>query len=38
MGYRTCYYRTFTVGSATRAQQDAYKRARNWMDGAISML
>ena len=38
MGYRTCYYRTFTVGSATRAQQDAYKKARNWMDGAISML
>jgi hypothetical protein len=38
MGYRTCYYRTFTVGSATRAQQDAYKRARNWMDGAIAML
>ena len=38
MGYRTCYYRTFTVGSATRAQQDAYKKARAWMDGAISML
>jgi Xaa-Pro dipeptidase len=38
MGYRTCYYRTFTVGSATKAQQDAYKKARAWMDGAISML
>ncbi len=38
MGYRTCYYRTFTVGSATRAQHDAYKRARAWMDGAIAML
>ena len=38
MGYRTCYYRTFTVGSATKAQHDAYKKARQWMDGAIAML
>jgi Xaa-Pro dipeptidase len=38
MGYRTCYYRTFTVGSATKAQHDAYKKARGWMDGAIAML
>ena len=38
MGYRTCYYRTFTVGSATPAQHDAYKKARQWMDGAIAML
>ena len=38
MGYRTCYYRTFSVGKATPAQVDAYKRARDWMDGAISML
>jgi Xaa-Pro dipeptidase len=38
MGYRTCYYRTFSVGRATSAQRDAYKRARHWMDGAISML
>ena len=38
MGYRTCYYRTFTVGSATAPQIDAYKKARRWMDDAISML
>ncbi len=38
MGYRTCYYRTFTVGSSTPAQRDAYKRAREWIDGTISML
>lgn len=38
IGYRTCYYRTFSVGKATPAQKDAYKRARQWMDGAISML
>jgi len=38
MGYRTCYYRTFTVGSATSAQFDAYKKARRWMDDAIAML
>jgi Xaa-Pro dipeptidase len=38
MGYKTCYYRTFTVGSATPAQHDAYKKAREWMDGAIALL
>src|SRR6266508_2756814 len=34
-GYRTCYYRTFGVGSATAAQRDAYKQAREWMDRGI---
>src|SRR5213083_2161863 len=38
IGYRTCYYRTFTVGSATQSQRDAYKRARQWMDDTIAML
>ena len=38
MGYKTCYYRTFTVGSATSAQVDAYRKAREWMDSAIDSL
>jgi len=38
IGYKTCYYRTFTVGSSTPAQRDAYKRARQWMDDAIGMM
>jgi Xaa-Pro dipeptidase len=38
MGYKTCYYRTFTVGSATPAQHDAYRKAREWMDNAIGVL
>ena len=38
VGYRTCYYRTFNVGRATRAQVDAYRKAREWMDKAIAML
>jgi Xaa-Pro aminopeptidase len=37
-GYRTCYYRTFAVGSASRAQVDAYKRCRDILDRAISMI
>ena len=37
-GYRTCYYRTFAVGSASRAQHDAYKRAREYMDRAIALV
>ena len=28
IGYRTCYYRTFAIGSASRAQVDAYTRCR----------
>jgi Xaa-Pro dipeptidase len=37
-GYRTCYYRTFSVGSATSPQHDAYTRARQWMDAAIETV
>ena len=37
-GYRTCYYRTFSVGSSTPAQHDAYARAREWMDLAIQKV
>jgi Xaa-Pro aminopeptidase len=38
VGYRTCYYRTFSVGRATASQQDAYKKARTWMDEAIALI
>jgi Xaa-Pro aminopeptidase len=37
-GYRTCYYRTFSVGSATAAQRAAYAKAREWMDAAIEVV
>lgn len=37
-GYRTCYYRTFAVGSASVAMVDAYKRCRDYMDAAISIV
>jgi Xaa-Pro dipeptidase len=37
-GYRTCYYRTFSVGSSTSAQRDAYSRAREWMDASIDVV
>src|SRR6516165_8455111 len=38
VGYRTCYYRTFSVGRATPAQHSAYKKARDWMDSAIALI
>jgi Xaa-Pro aminopeptidase len=38
VGYRTCYYRTFGVGKATRPQLTAYKKAREWMDEAIVLI
>src|SRR5437762_10001828 len=37
-GYRTCYYRTLNVGSADRKQREAYRRAREFMDNAISEI
>ena len=38
VGYKTCYYRTFVVGSATDAQRDAYKQAREWIDASIELM
>jgi Xaa-Pro aminopeptidase len=38
MGYRTCYYRTFAVASASRALVDAYKRCRYYLDAAIALI
>ena len=37
-GYRTCYYRCFAVGSASPAMRDAYRRCRDYMDEAISLV
>ena len=37
-GYRTCYYRTFAVGSASPALVDAYARCRDILDRAIAMI
>jgi Xaa-Pro aminopeptidase len=37
-GYRTCYYRTFAVGSASLAQRDAYRRCREYIDEAIARV
>jgi len=38
MGYRTCYYRTFAVGSASLAMVDAYKRCRDYIDASIELI
>ncbi len=38
MGYRTCYYRTFAVSSASRPLLDAYKRCRYYLDAAIALI
>ncbi len=38
MGYRTCYYRTFSIGFASHALVDAYKRCREYLDAAISLV
>ena len=38
MGYRTCYYRTFTIGYGSHAMVDAYKRCRDYLDAAIELI
>ena len=38
LGYRTCYYRCFAVGSASPAMRDAYTRCREYMDAAIAIV
>src|SRR5487761_2276381 len=38
MGYRTCYYRTFSIGYASHVMVDAYKRCRDYLDAAISLI
>src|SRR3989337_2512484 len=38
MGYRTGYYRTFAVSSASRALVDAYERCRDLLDRAIDVI
>jgi len=38
MGYRTCYYRTFTVGYAPQGMIDAYTRCREYLDTAIALV
>src|SRR5215203_5164354 len=38
MGYRTCYYRCFSVGGVSRSQIDAYKQCREWLDMAIALI
>ena len=38
MGYRTCYYRTFSIGYSSHAMVDAYKRCRDYLDAAIELI
>jgi Xaa-Pro aminopeptidase len=38
MGYRTCYYRCFSIGYASHSMIDAYKRCRDYLDAAISLV
>ena len=37
-GYKTCYYRTFSVGEPAQETVDAYNRAYEWLYDAISII
>jgi len=36
-GYRTCYYRSFVVGEATKEQRNLYTQCRRWLYDAIDI-
>jgi Xaa-Pro aminopeptidase len=38
LGYQTCYYRTFNIGSVSQSQLDAYRQCREWLDAAIELV
>ena len=37
-GYHTCYYRTFSCGRPTKAQEEAYAKALKWIRDGISVI
>lgn len=37
-GYKTCYYRTFSVGEPSKATKAAYQRAYDWLYDSINVI
>ena len=37
-GYKTCYYRTFSLGEPSKATKAAYQRAYDWLYDAINII
>ena len=37
-GYKTCYYRTFSIGEPSKATKAAYKRAYDWLYDSINVI
>ncbi|MDL2248388.1 Xaa-Pro peptidase family protein [Tyzzerella sp. OttesenSCG-928-J15] len=37
-GYHTCYYRTFSCGKPTKAQEEAYAKAHKWIYDGIAQI
>jgi Xaa-Pro aminopeptidase len=37
-GYKTCYYRTFSIGEPSKATKAAYQRAYDWLYDSISVI
>ncbi len=38
LGYKICYYRTFSCGKASQRAKDDYRRALDWLYGAIQII
>jgi Xaa-Pro dipeptidase len=37
-GYRTCYYRTFSIGKPTKEQRERYEECLTWLDNSIKVV
>ncbi len=37
-GYKSCYYRTFSIGKPTPAQKDNYAKALDWLYASIDVI
>jgi Xaa-Pro aminopeptidase len=37
-GYKTCYYRTFSIGEPSKATKAAYQRAYDWLYDSINVI
>ena len=38
LGYKICYYRTFSCGKASQQAKDDYRRALDWLYGAMQIV
>jgi Xaa-Pro aminopeptidase len=38
LGYKSCYYRTFSCGEPSKAQRETFKQVRDWLRNGIAVI